>query len=406
MNIALVTMRTDPARGGAERYTVDLAAALTGEGHTVAMLATSFGGVPPGVQSVALESRGMTRVTRYDRFLDALDAHLDATDYDVVHAMLPVRRCDIYHPHAGIARATTAGDSAITKLLNRRRARVAAVEGALLESPHPPIVLCLSEYVRRAVREWYRLDESHLPIAFNGVDIKRFDPAARPGARATARADYRFSDEQSVALFVGQDFERKGLREAVSALGRLRGTSPAADEMLLLVVGKQRARKYLARARRLGVERRVLIGGVTPDPYLAYRASDFFVLPTKHDPCSLVVLEALAMGLPVISTRFNGATEIMTDGMHGFVLADPANVGALADAMRRLLDPALRRRMSEACLKLRPRLAYENHLRTVLEVYNQVLARKQSRPATPPGGPQPIDTRDEREERERRRGSA
>ena len=75
-------------------------------------------------------------------------------------------------------------------------------------------------------------------------------------------------------------------------------------------------------------------------PY--YADADFFVLPTKHDPCSLVVLEALVMGLPVISTKFNGACEIMTDGVHGFVLDDPADVLRLADRMKRLLDPELR----------------------------------------------------------------
>ena len=77
------------------------------------------------------------------------------------------------------------------------------------------------------------------------------------------------------------------------------------------------------------------------------------------------------MGVPVISTRFNGACEIMTHGVHGFVLDDPADVGALADAMRLMLDSEVRRRMSKACLELRPKLAYENHLRTLLGIYEQ-----------------------------------
>src|SRR5439155_7596627 len=79
---------------------------------------------------------------------------------------------------------------------------------------------------------------------------------------------------------------------------------------------------------------RVSFAGAVADPRPFYRDADFFVLPTKHDPCSLVVLEALAMGLPVISTKFNGACEIMTDGVHGYVLDDPADVNALAAAMR------------------------------------------------------------------------
>jgi UDP-glucose:(heptosyl)LPS alpha-1,3-glucosyltransferase len=109
-----------------------------------------------------------------------------------------------------------------------------------------------------------------------------------------------------------------------------------------------------------------------------YREADFFVLPTKHDPCSLVVLEALAMGLPVISTVFNGATEIMKDGVHGFVLEDPEDVSALADAMRKMLDPQLRARMRQACLELRPRLSYEHHVDELLGIYERAGSHSKS----------------------------
>src|SRR5437764_4999522 len=74
----------------------------------------------------------------------------------------------------------------------------------------------------------------------------------------------------------------------------------------------------------------VSFAGEVADTRPFYRDADFFVLPTRHDPCSLVVLEALAMGLPVISTKFNSATEIMADGVHGFILPDPDDVDALA----------------------------------------------------------------------------
>ena len=75
------------------------------------------------------------------------------------------------------------------------------------------------------------------------------------------------------------------------------------------------------------------------------------------------------MGLPVVSTVFNGACEIMTDGTHGYVLRDPFDVEALAAAMRKLMDPARREQMSRACLELRPRLAYAHHLEQLLAVY-------------------------------------
>ena len=83
------------------------------------------------------------------------------------------------------------------------------------------------------------------------------------------------------------------------------------------------------------------------------------------------------MGVPVISTAFNGACEIMENGTHGFVLQDPSDVPALADAMRQLLDPRRRAAMSRACLALRPQLAYDRHLDELLRVYDAVVGRGQ-----------------------------
>lgn len=373
VKVGLVTMRTDPARGGAERYTVELAAALTAAGHDVALLAAETSHVPRGVRGIRIDASGWTRLGRYERFLHSLESHLDRERYEIVHAMLPTRRCDLYHPHAGILRATTARDTAVDRWRNPRRARVAAVERELLESGNPPVVLCLSEYVRSAARQWYDLDESKLPILFNCVDIGRYDPSARPEAGVMMRRALRIGDDDVMALFIGHDFERKGLREAIRALSGLRD---APHPVKLVVVGRPRAAKYLALARELGVADRVVRAGETGDSYAMYSAADYLVLPTRHDPCSLVVLEALAMGVPVISTRYNGACEIMTEGEHGFVMERPDDVAALSNAMRRLGDPAQRGRMSQACLQLRPRLAYERHLRAALAIYDRVVAAR------------------------------
>src|SRR5215203_5373147 len=103
MKIALVILHADPARGGAERYTIDLAAALVKAGHDVSLIASSFAQLPDGATRVELPATGLTRTRQYRAFLDALEAHLDQTRYDIVHAMLPVRRCYVYHPHAGLA---------------------------------------------------------------------------------------------------------------------------------------------------------------------------------------------------------------------------------------------------------------------------------------------------------------
>lgn len=377
MKIALVILHAEPARGGAERYTVDLTQALRRRGHETTLLATSFCEGVKSDSDVAFSVRAASRAGRYAQFLDQLDSHLEAGSFDIVHAMLPVRRCDVYHPHAGLAvEAIASGhlkyDGAAKRAVaraatrfNRRRQRFARVERELLTSDKPPSVLCLSEYIKGDVRKHYSLPEDRLATLFNAVDLAKFDPAARPGARDEVRQRFNIGPDKVVTLLIAQDFARKGLREAIVAVEKVKD-----PRLVLLVVGKQDPAAYRKLATEQKVADRIVFAGPTSDPGAFYRAADFFVLPTRHDPCSLVVLEALAMGLPVISTVFNGACEIMTDSRQGYVLSDPADTDALAAAMGRLLDPSLRQSMSHACLELRPKLSYDRHLDQLLQIYS------------------------------------
>ena len=318
---------------------------------------------------------GATRLRRYLTFLDSLDAHLADNKYDIVHAMLPVRQCDVYHPHAGIAVETIGSGSALSRLanrFNRKRQHFATVERELIEESSRTVVLCLSDYVKQtALRHYQQIDQSRLVKLFNGIDLQRFDPTARPEAGTQLRKKLGISQQQIVALMLAQDFERKGLKEAILALART-----ADRRLILLVGGRDDPAPYWRLAASAGMAEQVCFAGATDDPYAFYRAADFFVLPTRHDPCSLVVLEALAMGVPVISTIFNGACEIMPAGEAGMVLKDPADLPALETAMRTMLDPLQRRRMADQSLALRPVLSQQTHLDKLEQAYQSLAGAK------------------------------
>jgi len=164
--------------------------------------------------------------------------------------------------------------------------------------------------------------------------------------------------------------ELRLLTRATSKLAAIEGLAAVGDpRLLLLVAGKDDPRRYERLAADLNVAGQVRFLGPVSDMRPLYAAADFFVLPTRHDPCSLVVLESLAMGLPVISTVFNGACEIMESGRHGEVLADPADIPALSAAMRWLLDGPTRAQMREACLALRGKLSFDTHVDRLLGIY-------------------------------------
>ncbi len=179
----------------------------------------------------------------------------------------------------------------------------------------------------------------------------------------------KLPQDATIALMIANDYARKGLAEAIRAMPLVNDPNLA-----LIVVGRQDATVF----QREAIKRRVRIHFLkaVSDPRPLYEASDFFLLPTKHDPCSLVVLESLAMGLPVISTKFNGATEIMADGVQGRVIANPRDLPQLAAAIRDLLDPQRRAAMAQASLDLRPQLSFDHHLDQLIEIYQQFQSAK------------------------------
>jgi len=381
MKIALLIFQSEETRGGAERYTVDIAEGLAARGQAVELISSSFGKPIAGVRRVEIGARGATKAGQYAQFLKNLDVHLAQNKYDVIHAMLPVKHCDIYHPHAGMAKATvqsyqSRGGGPARALamagnrLNRKRRLYADVEGRLIYGADRPIVLCLSDYSKGIVLRHYPDIGGQLVKLFNGTDLQRFDPAAHAASRSAVRQNLGIGENVTVGLMIAQNFQRKGLAEVIAATASIAGRSGEAAPMIV-VLGKDNSMRGRLQARRLGIENRIVFAGESKAAADFYAAADFFVLPTRHDSCSLVVLESLAMGLPVISTVFNGACEAMTDGVHGYVLEDPSNVSALAGAMTRLLDPMLRTKMREACLALRPSLSQEAHLDRLEEIYRE-----------------------------------
>ena len=134
---------------------------------------------------------------------------------------------------------------------------------------------------------------------------------------------------------------------------------------------KKEAERMRGAVACLGLGDRVRVEGFAADPRPYYAAADAFVLPTKFDPFSNATAEALACGLPVITTAANGVSELMTDGLEGMVLADPYNLRGLAEALARLQD-ADRKRMGEAGRALAERLTWKRHVDGMLAVYDAV----------------------------------
>ena len=179
-----------------------------------------------------------------------------------------------------------------------------------------------------------------------------------------------------VALFAGHNFRLKGLPDLLEALALRRRRDPSGRPIHLVVCGGGRLAPIRRLAGRLGLAGTVHLLGFTPDIRACFHASDLFVLPTYYDPCSLVVFEALACGLPVITTRCNGAGELISQGEEGFVIPAPDAHVELADALDQLADDERRRAMSARAARLGRAQSFERHVGRLIELFEEVAERK------------------------------
>jgi UDP-glucose:(heptosyl)LPS alpha-1,3-glucosyltransferase len=131
-------------------------------------------------------------------------------------------------------------------------------------------------------------------------------------------------------------------------------------------------------AQRLGIAERVCFTGHCAEMRNAYFAADFLVHPTFYDPCSLVVLEALACALPVITSRANGASELLHPLQEGYIIDDPHDHERLAWCMLQLLDPTRRAACAQAARQAAGRWTFEHHYQQMLHIFAEAAARKQA----------------------------
>lgn len=233
-------------------------------------------------------------------------------------------------------------------------------------------IIAVSESIKRELVELCGSPQENVVVIPNGVDLEEFHPRHKQAFRAAVRERHGLSEDDFVFLFVANFFKRKGLGCLLDAFACL--SDPRAK---LLVVGRDELNLavFAARAESLGVADRVLFVGPSDTVNQYYAASDAFVFPTMYEACALVVLEAMAAGLPVITTRLAGAVDLLTDNVDALLFDDPHNPEGVAARMRLVMEDAeLRARLSANARTSAERWSWEEAARKTMEVYREVLA--------------------------------
>ena len=323
--------------GGAENYLKRLACGLSEAGHGTRLFTDAAWPAREWPWGPITRLRGDTGM----RFADELEAIAPNKYCDLLLSLERIWRCDVYRAGDGIHRAWLQRRGAVSSLprrllphFNAKHREACQLEKALF-SGGARRVIANSEMVKREAQQFYGYPSGQIDVVPNGLPLSDFQPDSQ--ARELHRKILRLEKDEIAVLFVGTGWQRKGLRFAIAAIKSL------GKDFRLLVAGRGRPQMARGRSvRRLGVVR---------DLPALYRAADIFLLPTLYDPFSNACLEALAAGLPVITTRDNGFSEIIENGTHGSIVDAASNVAQIREALLFWADPARRSSARRAILE-------------------------------------------------------
>jgi UDP-glucose:(heptosyl)LPS alpha-1,3-glucosyltransferase len=375
MKIALLRQRVT-ALGGAETTLSYLVRGMIAAGHEVSVYGTegaaaAQAALGPGIAYVRVPVWGGKTL----RFLSyALNARrlLQDAGPQVVFSLERVPGFQVFRAGDGCHREFLSRRAPYLSPLARAAQRLSLFhrvmlrfERRLFRDPGLRRVIANSRQVREEIIRLYGLDPTRLRVIANGLDRQRFHPLD-PGAAAALRQRLGAPADGPVVLFAGSGFERKGLTYLLQAFGSL--TDKASH---LWVVGKGHTAPYLRAAARLGVADRVKFWGPVTETAPFYQAATVLALPTLYDPCSNVVLEAMACGTPAVTTAANGAAEFITVGENGVIIPQPDDIAGLAQALAAFLtrgrDPQVRQAAAQAVAAL----SWENTVAQTLEVLQE-----------------------------------
>ncbi len=213
-----------------------------------------------------------------------------------------------------------------------------SLENRYFHSVRPRDILCTSAQEMEDLNSYYGVQPSRCRVVPNGYDPSIFNTHRRGAERDMARTRLSLSPEDVSVLFVANELHRKGFGALIEALARINRPEARID-----VVGRVAPGDYRGQIERLRLNNRIRWHGSSNDVLPFYAAADVLALPTLYEPFGMVIIEALASGLPVITSRLAGASSAVEHGGSGRLLKDPTDIGELASYLLEALDPITRR---------------------------------------------------------------
>ena len=364
--------------GGAEQFVSGYTRYLAEMGHEVHIYANQW--TPSHHPNVKIHSvRAFTR----NSFLRVLSFALFALQaisfrsYDIVQSHERIWHQDIYRAGDGCHREWLERRSSYLPFIKRFFFKfnlfhqlILRLEKRIFEKGECKKIIAISEMVKRDILKHYRLPEDRVKVVYNGIQLDRFDPSNKKYFYDEVRQQLRISDQEVMILFVGSGFERKGLEYLIKSIQYVKEKN-----WRLVLVGKGNWGKYLKFTTKKKQEKITCLEPIDEIEKL-YAAADFFILPSIYEPFGNANLEALASGLPIITSQNTGASEIITPKKEGIILEDPSNSKSIAEAIDYLMDPKNREPMMKSARSLAEKFTQQRNASEMLKIYQEFIEYK------------------------------
>ena len=321
--------------GGAEQFVSGYTRYLAEMGHEVHIFANQWtSSNHPNIKIHSVRAVTRNSFLRVLSFAWFAFQTIRFKSYDIVQSHERIWRQDIYRAGDGCHREWLERRSSYLPFIksfflnfNLFHQLILRLEKRIFEKGECKKIIAISEMVKRDILKHYQLPEDRVKVVYNGIQLDRFDPSNKKYFCDEVRQKLRISDKEVMILFVGSGFERKGLEYLIKSIQYLKHKN-----WRLVLVGKGNWKKYLKLASKKNQEK-IMYLEPTDEIEKLYAAADFFILPSIYEPFGNANLEALASGLPIITSQNSGASEIITPKKEGIIMEDPSDSKAIAAAI-------------------------------------------------------------------------
>ena len=362
VKMALVVKSLDPDKGGHENYINRLLRGLMEKNYQVWCFAEGFGSrsvehsdltkirirpfkLEPGLRMLWFNYRAQQLIRRHP------------VKFDLVFTTGNVTFGDLYRAGGGVHETYMKNCLGALEQFQPKHLAAKSLQRRLFMKNTPRILITNSEMVKKDIQKRYGVSDSTIRVIRNGIDLDRFNPTVVGRTREIIRRKHGFEEHDFVCLFTAGGGKRKGLSELLRSISIIENSN-----VKLLVVGRTNKSDLNQTITRYGLEERVAYVGYQPQIEQFYGVADCLVFPSKYDAAANVVCEALASGLPVITTETNGNAELIEANKNGYVIPRANHYGEMRECMERLAGHENRPAMCQHAIATGQQFTMDRHI--------------------------------------------